>query len=1008
MLMVLLALVVFGIYTFRLIPINLMPKVDIPVVSVTTIYPGAGPEEIETSVTEKLEDVFSLVDGVDKIISYQSEGVSIITIQFKMGNNVDFNAIDVKDKINQIRQELPDDIYDPVITKFDPGDKPVLSLAITADAPLNEIKDKTEDIKEVLSRVNGVASVNIQGGLEREILVELNKTELEARGIPYAAVFGIIRASNLNFPVGNLKKPAQDVNIRVSAKFKSIENLEELEIPTEMGVVRLKDIARVTDTFKEQEQDARFNQNATVGLDVKKRSDANVLSVATEVKKELAKIKASLPEGYALDMARDNSVFVKNSVDDVYMNIFFGVLLTAITLLLFLRKISITIIAAVTMPVSIVATITFMYASGFTLNMMSLMALGIAVGILVTNSIVVLENIIKHMGEGDDPKIAAEKGTAEIATAVIASTLTNVAVFVPIAFMQSIVGAFFVEFGLTMVFVTAVSLFISFSLTPMMASRMLHNRNKKEIDAFADTERKGLMHSLEVGYEKLLNVVLTKIGAVVITIGIVALFLSIGIAFPQLGNEFVPKSDEGTFSVKVELPSGTNLKTSDEAVKQVESIVQTIPELNSQYATIGTVTGLTRGQHLSSVVVRLDGKEERDRSTNEVVAELRTKLIAIPDASIVVKAENSTGGDPNASDLDIQVVGSNMEHILETVDTLMSFIGMQAGVADIESSWKSGKPEVVLRPKRNAVADYGLTIGEIAQTVRMYIVGDAASQFREGDDEYDITVKYAEEDRKKRSDVLSLPVISPRGIIPLSSFVDEESAEGPTTIARLNKERMVKISTNLLPGVTPGDIQKVLPEFFDGFKAKGDTRIVFGGDAELMEEAAIDFGIAIVMAIILTYVLLTALLESFIQPVIIMSTIPLGLIGVIWSLFFSNSAISIIALMAIVMLIGIVVNNGILILDYANHLIRSQGLKLREAAIKGAASKFRAIIMTNIATMMAMMPLALGIGAGAEMKQPMAIASIGGLLVSTSLTLFFVPMLYWVFGRFGMDKKMVK
>ncbi|MGL1900974.1 MAG: efflux RND transporter permease subunit [Fibrobacterales bacterium] len=1004
MLMIITALVVFGVYTFRMMSMEIMPKVDIPVVTITTIYPGAGPEEIETSVTEKLEDAFSLLDGVDLIYSYQMEGVSIITIQFNMGLNVDFASIDVKDKINEIRRELPDAIEDPVVTKFDIGDKPVLSLALTGDESLVAVKKRAEDIQERLAKVSGVAAVNIEGGVEREILVELSKTEMEARGLSYESVFGIIRASNLNFPLGNIENQTQDINVRINSKFVSLDQLNELEIPTKMGVVQLKHIARVTDTYKEQVQDARYNEVTSVGLSIKKRADANIINVADKIKKKLKVITAGLPEGYTLSVAKDNSIFVNNSVNDVYVNIIFGIILTAIVLLVFLRKMSITIIAATTMPISIIGTVTFMYGSGFTFNMMSLMAIGIAVGILVTNSIVVLENIIKHMGRGDDPKKSAEEGTIEIATAVIASTLTNVAVFVPIAFMQSIVGAFFVEFGMTMVYVTGVSLFVSFTLTPMMASRMLHNRNQKEIDEFADTDRKGLMHWIEQKYEYGLELVLTRLGTIVTSIVVLLLFASIGIVVTQLGGEFVPKSDEGTFEVKVELPSGTNLETSNRAVAKVEEVLRDVPELVSQYATIGTIEGLAQGGHLSFVVVQLKDKSERDRSTEEIVADLRTQMVHIPDASIIIKSIKSTGGDPNASDLDVEIVGTNMDNILEAVDSVSSFIAAVPGVADMETNWKSGKPELVLRPRRNAVADYGVTVGQIAQTIRMYVVGDAATQYREGVDEYDVTVKFAESDRKKRSDILSLPILSPRGVIPLASFVEESASEGPTTISRKNKERMVKISTNLVPGMTPGDVQKQLDPYIESLNLKGDTRITFGGNAEMMADAAADFLIAIVMAIILTYVLLTALLESFLQPIIIMSTIPLGLIGVIWSLFLSGSAISIISLMAIVMLIGIVVNNGILILDYANHLMRNEGLTLREAAIKGAASKFRAIVMTNIATIMAMMPLALGLGAGAEMRQPMAIASIGGLIVSTTLTLFFVPMLYWVFARFGMKE----
>ncbi|MFC1585412.1 efflux RND transporter permease subunit [Fibrobacterota bacterium] len=1000
MVMVLLALVVFGIYTFRLLAIDMMPDISLPFVTVQIIYPGSGPEEIETSVVEKLEEPLSQLDGLSEITAYINEGFAFIILEFNMDIDVNIAAMDTKDKVDAMRYQLPGDMENPVIAKFDFGDQPILDLAVFGPGTPDEVRTVAEDIvKEDLSKVTGIALIEVTGGLEREILVELDKQKLQARNIPYELVSGLIAGNNLNFPVGTIKTTRKEINLRVNSQFGSLDELRNLEIPTMSGIVRLKDLGRISDSFKEVKEIARYNKEETVGLGIKKRSDANVVAVADNVIKRIGKLQGKLPEGYRVKVARNNATFIRDSVNDVYSNIGMGVLLTAALLFLFLRALSTTFIAAVTMPVSIVCTFTVIYFSGFTLNVLTLMALGISVGILVTNSIVVLENIMKRMERGGDSASAAEQGTREVAVAVMASTLTNVAVFVPIAFMQSMVGQIFKEFGLTMTYATFFSLLISFTLTPMMASLLL----KKKKGA-GEQKSGGLMASLQEGYAGLLERILTRTGSALLIILVILLFLSIGVLAPRLGNEFFPKTDQGAFDIKVEMPSGTNVSTTDKVLTDIETRVQEIPELQSQYTTVGVTDGFTGGGNAAKIMVQLCDQADRDRSTERIAAAIRRQLADIPSADITVTPISSMGQGPGTADLEIQVMGSRMEDVLFTMDTLKAVLREIEGPADIFSSWKTGKPEIVFRPKRSALADFGLAAGQVAMSLRKYVFGEAVSTYREGAEEYDITLKYAEKDRKTRTDILSLNLLSPKGQVRLSSLAEAKNEDGPVQISRKNKQRMVTVSSNLLPGYTSGKIQQIIERKMSGIKLPGDARIFFTGENEMMADAMVDFGMAIIMAVVLTYLLLTGLLESFLQPLIIMSTLPLGFIGVIWSLFLTGTSISIMSLMAIVMLIGIVVNNAILILDFSNNLVRRRGVELRRAAIEGAKNKFRAILMTNIATILAMTPLALGLGAGGEIRQPMAVASIGGLIVSTILTLFLIPLLYWMFARFGFKK----
>ncbi len=534
----------------------------------------------------------------------------------------------------------------------------------------------------------------------------------------------------------------------------------------------------------------------------------------------------------------------------------------------------------------------------------------------------------------------------------------------------------------------------------MMAAKML-KKPKKVRD-----ENSGFLAAMTRAYSKMLAWTMTKKGAISFTLFVLALFGSLFIVGPLLGSTFTPKTDEGLFEVTIEMPSGTNIEGTDKATYLAESLLRKTEGIKSWMSSIGGVSGSKDGKTISRITVQMLPRDQRHINTIDVVNQLRSELTSIPDAKVSVILTTSMAGDPNASDLDVEITGSDFADILQTSNKLVAFIEKSNMVADVRSTWKSGKPERVYQPNRAALADYGLTVAQVGQAIRTYVYGQEVSVYREKNDEYDILVRYQESDRDQASDILSATILSPiAGYIPLSAVVEEKLAEGPSTIERKDKERLVYIKNYLLPGIASSQLQAKIIEWFKENPSNADTKIGFGGNSERMAEAVIDFGVAIIMAILLTYILLTALLESFSQPLIIMSTLPLGLIGVIWSLFLTGKDISIIALMAVVMLIGIVVNNAILILDDANHLVRNKGEHPDKAVFESAVSKFRAILMTNMATVLAMVPLALGIGEGAEFRQPMAITAIGGLIVSTVLTVFLIPIMYKALGKFMNRKK---
>ena len=1013
MLMVILTVVVFGLYTYTMMVVDLMPKFEVPVVTATMIYAGASPEEIETTVIKPVEEQVELVDGIDYVQSICLENYGIIVAMFNMGVNVDVAANDVRSKVELAAADFPDAVEPPIISKVDINGAAIMAISFTGPLNSTELRQMVEDeIEPLFTSVSGVASVDVFGGTTRQISIELDKDKMKDRGIDIATIMGLYGQSNLNYPVGEVIGKHKNTSVRTAGKFRNLDEMRNMDIPTANGVIKLSEVAKVKDTIETISSISRFNGTSSISLDIKKRSDANVVDVSKGVIKRMNAVNKSLPEGFELHLVYDKSEAVNESIDNVIQNVIIAIVLTAGLLLLFLGKFSTMFIAALTMPTSVIGAFTLMYFAGFGINMMSLMALSSSVGLLVTNAIVVLENINVKLNEGLDPKEAAYKGTSEIMVAIMASTLTNVCVFVPIAFMKSIAGIFFRTFGLTMVFATLVSLLATFTLTPLLAAYLFKGKKKDENGNIIEEKPSvvgrilGLfptaLNGIRFVYLKTLSFCLSIPGVLFQVVALIAMLLFVGyMAANHMTVEIMPKQDQGMISIKLEMPVGTNVETTDSIAKIIEDRVKDVPEIVHYSVNVGGSNGFATVNQATMRIKLLKDWEGRTRSTDQIVDSLRPYLADIPDAYIAIKSASASEMNNNsAGDVVLEINGLKKDSVIKASELIMDRVKETiAGVVDVKTSYEAGKPEIHLVPNRQALADYGVTLQSLATYNYIAVSGYEAGQYTEDGEEYDVYVRMQEKNRKSHADIEDLPMKTPKGYVAARDLFYIEDGAGPTRIDRKRKMTRVDVSMNLLPGHTTGEVMGNLNKLTASMKGELPEGISFsfGAQADMQEDMVNEFKTAIIMAILLTYILLIALLESFAQPFIIMTTIPMGAIGVFLALIFTGKALSMIALMAIVMLIGVVVNNAILLLDEANRLLRSGSMGRRSAIMTAGKTKFQPIALATFASVVAQMPLALALGGNvAAMTQPMGIAAVGGLIVSAILTMYLVPTFFWL------------
>lgn len=998
----LLVFLIFGLIAYFKLNLNLQPDVEIPYVTISTVYPGAGPKEIETLITKRIEEVVSTVSQVERIESYSLDGLSIIIIEFNLKKNVDVASQEVKDKIDPIINDLPEDSKKPIVQKVDLKSFPVVDVVLSGNLDsreLYQIADKT--LKDRFSQIQGVAKVQITGGQEREIRVVMDNRVVYENTISLPQMTQILKAHNMDIPGGYFQIGDQEYTVRLNGEFKDVDAIKELEVPTAYGPKKIRQFADVIDAGKDIRQRATFfnvknnvKDDKVIRLGIVKSSDGNIVEVADAIKGSLDEIQATLPEGCKLEIVNDASTFVKSSFSDTMSNIYLGVLFTAIILFFFLHDWRSTIIVAMSMPTSIISTFLLLQVFGLTLNMMTLMGLSVSVGVLVANSIVVIENIFRYKKLGKTIKQAAYIGTSEVTVAVLASTLTNLVVFLPIANMSSMVGLWLRELALAAVFATIFSLIMSFTLTPMLASIILSKEHKtgKFATWFNNFEVKQTAF-----YKKMLNFVLRskKMSSAIVAFTILIFILVIMVFGPKLGFEFIPQTDDGKINIQVELPEGYNLEATSKTINEIENRLKNYKEVKHVLTNLGKLSDLDIGTNMASMDVQLVDVKERDFGLQDMITSFVKKLSDIPNAKIKVDVGEHMGGQE--APIQFFLMGQDLDELERLKDQVLAKVHDVPGLINLDQSSRAGKPEITVYPRREKLTETGLTIADLALTLRASIEGMQSAKYRESGDEYDITVTLDDNSVDTPEKIGNITVASQKGSFRMTQLADINFTTGYTKILHRDKYTSVMFTGAAAQGYPLGNVTNEIDRRVKEINLPSGYYIRWGGNVKMMNDMFVDMAFAFLLAVLLTYMLLSAILESFWQPVLIMFTVLLGLIGVILALYITNTAFSITSLMAIIMLIGIVVNNAILILDYTNQLRREQGMLPKDALLEACPTKLKPQIMSSIAIILGMLPLALGIGdAGKEIRMPLGVVAIGGLIVSTILTLFVIPALYYL------------
>jgi len=1010
--MALIAVVIFGAMAYFSLPVSLFPNMSVPYVTVQTIYAGASPEVLETQVTKRVEDQVASISDLESIVSYSMDSVSFVLVEFKYGKDENIAVQEVKDKVEAISADLPDDADKPVITKLDMSSAmPVMSIILEGEmSPTELFTFGKTTVSDRLSQVPGVGKVTLAGGQEREVRVEMDRSTVYARSIPVTQIGGILAAANIDIPGGNFDYAGQDVPVRLDGEFNSLEQMNDLDIPTKTGTYKLRQIANIIDTTKVvrertvllDKKAGTRNENAVL-LKVIKNPSANTIEVVEGVEKQIREIEKLSGGKASLKVVKEDATYVRDSVNDTLSNIYLGIIFTGLVLLLFLHDLRSTLIVALAMPFSIIGTFLVMKTMGLGLNMMSLMGLSCSTGTLVANSVVVLENIFRHKELGHSRSNSASIGTKEVVIAVFASTLTNVAVFIPIGSVSGVMGVMLSNFAYTIVIATIFSIIVSFTLTPFMASRILPEKVKRE--GVVSLKIEAIFRKWEDAYRKTLVPMLARRKfsgiAVLATIGafLVCLFLFRFIEF-----ELVPKTDGGKIQVSVELPQGSNLATTANLLGVIEKRIAEYKEVETIQTSLGTLGGLESDVSVAQMDVFLVPKKDRKRSNKVLASDMTATLSDVPGAKIRLMAisELAVGGG-DESDIDLYLKGEDIAVLQKCSEHALSVMSAIPGLTNVSSSYKPGKLELVFDPDRKQISEDGLTVQALAMTLRAAIEGVVVTTYKEGGEEYDVRVSISGISLRDIEDIRNIPVVSSSGVYPLSRYATVRFADGSNKIIRSDKLRAIELTADLLPGYTSGNMVNDIIKSVEKSGLPDGYSIAQAGSSEMMFQTLKELAIAFVIAVILVYMLLAATLESLSQPLFILSTVPLSIIGVVLIALITGTVLNMVSMMGIIMLVGIVVNNAILILDYYNQL-RQSGMELRQALVTACTAKLKAVLMSNIAIVLGMLPMAMGIGAsGAEMRQSMGVIMIGGIVSSTFLTLYIIPALEYLMS-FKRDK----
>ena len=994
-----LALLTLGLFSYRRLAIDLFPDIEIPVLSIITEFPGASPETVEREVTKRIEEAVNPISGVRHVMSVSREGLSTVVVEFELEIKINEASQEARAKINAIRNELPVTMKEPVIQKLDIAGFPIVSLAVrsTALSPRDLTTLADRKVKRRLENIPGVGKVKLVGSSKREVNVNIDPARIEAMGMGVDEVIAGLRSENVNTPLGRLSRGGTEMPLRIAGKPGDVAGFESMVVARRGGhPVTLGEVAEVVDGIEEQRSLALINGVPAVALNVLKQSKANTVKVVDDVKDAIRRLQDELPPGTRIDVVRDSSLFIRDSVEDVQTTLVLGGFLTVLIVFCFLNSWRSTVITGLTLPISVISSFIAMYFLGMTMNVMTLMALSLAIGLLIDDAIVVRENIVRHLERGQDHFEAAREGTSEIGLAVLATTMSIVAVFVPVAFMKGVIGRFFFQFGITVTFAVLVSLFVSFTLDPMLSSRWYD----------PDIERKGkrgfvarILDRFNDAFDRAADQYRTVIGWALdhrkTILATAALAFVSGLAlFYSLQSEFMPPYDRGEFNVRFKTAPGSSITETKGRLAELLKTLEGYPEIEHTYGTIAAADTDTVRDGL--IYVKLKDRSQRKRSQTTILNDVRTRAEMIPGLLLSIEEDPDQMEKP----LQVDIRGEEIPRLKEYAAALKNEMYKVRGIVDLEASMEQDLPEYRLSVKRERASEAGLRTDDLVRTLGVLVGGQAVSTYEDEDGEaVDVRVRLPQELRQDVSQVgnlrIAIPVPdAPPALLPIADLVTAERTVSPSEISRRDLARQVVVSANLrdLPLGTAGA---------EALKAAGRVvmtpgyQIVMAGDSERMVESFGYLGEALVLAIVFVYLILAAQFESFMDPLAIMLSLPLSIVGMAGMLFVTRDTVNIMSLIGLILLMGLVTKNAILLVDFSK-VLQSRGMDRREALITAGRTRLRPIMMTTLAMIFGMLPLALGLGAGAEMRAPMARAVVGGLVTSTLLTLLVVPVVYTV------------
>lgn len=1004
-------ILILGIISFIKLPVDLFPKIEPPAISIITMYPGSSARDIETKITKFIENDVSIINNLDSITSISKENLSVISCKFFFGTNLDEAANEIRDRLEFTKAKMPDDIEKPMLFKFNTSMMPILFLGITAKENYNNLYDITDkEISDPIKRIAGVGGTQIFGGLKRQINIKLDQDKLAAYNISISQIEEVLEADNITFPAGSIKVGKMEFFIRVPGEFRNIDEIGNIVIKNSAGaLVHLKDIALIEEGYKENNRFISIDEQDGVMLMIQKRAGVNSVDVVKEIKKKLSSITKTLPPDIEVNPVMDTTEMITNSISNLKRTALYAIIIVALVILFFLREIRSSIIILLTIPFSIIISFAYLYFSGNTLNIVSLSSIAIVIGMVVDNAIVVLENISSHMERGENRMQASIYGAMEIGEAIIGSTITTIIIFLPMIFTTGLTGIMFKQMAIIVTLTIFSSLITALTLTPMLCSKILKITNTDYIklkwwkNIYETSER--WFSSLEYSYSSILawslknkkKVLLIFTGAFLISL----------LTIPLIGTAFVPESDSGQLSIYTTLPIGTNIDTTKAISEKMLNIFKNVVMKNEvehiyyrgglSELGISTAFGEKEGTHIIEFGAKFVSSDKRKRSTKDIALALKKEFIKIPE---IIKLDVETGDMTSLivfgfkKPVNIEIVGDDLELTSKLAKRIQDIMLRVEGTGDVSISREAGTPEITIKIDRLKANALGLNIYTIGNTLRTYYYGSVPTKFKENSDEYDISLRLDEKQRKDFTDIYesSIPTITGQ-YVKLKDIAEIREIQGPTEIERKDKERIIRVECNIYGKRSLGEIADDIRKEVKKLSIPHNVKINFGGEEEEKNKAFKDLFFLLILGIVLVYMIMAAQFEHLLDPFIIMFSVPFAFTGVFISLLLTRTPLSLLSFIGMIMIMGIVVNNAIVLLDYVN-ILKIRGKPLFEAITKGCAQRLRPILMTSLTTIFGLLPLIVQTGEGSELWRPLGITMFGGLFVSNAVTLVLIPVIY--------------